>query len=98
MPALWKEDRGEYGKGMAQAREGTVPALRPAWMVDAALHPGEERMMVKCNGDGHFSTPDPSELSVRHFSCRRCGEMKKTFCPRKRMCAVCCWHTRAEAA
>ena len=54
--------------------------------------------MVKCNGDGHFSTPDPSELSVRHFSCRRCGEMKKTFCPRKRMCAVCCWHTRAEAA
>ena len=54
--------------------------------------------MVKCNGDGHFPSPDPSELSVCHFSCRRCGELKKSFCPRKRMCGVCCWQTREMAA
>lgn len=55
-------------------------------------------MMVRCNGDGHWTTPVRSEISVRHFSCRRCGEMKKSFCPRKRMCGVCCWKTRSEAA
>ena len=54
--------------------------------------------MVKCNGEGHFPTPDPSALSVLQFSCRRCGDLRKSFCLRKRMCGACCWQTHTEAA
>ena len=37
--------------------------------------------MVRCNGDGHWTTPVRSEISVRHFSCRRCGDDEEDLLP-----------------
>ena len=45
--------------------------------------------MPSCPGTGHRRYPE----SFPH-RCRQCGEDKLSWCPRKDMCALCCWHTR----
>ena len=47
------------------------------------------RTMPSCRGTGHRRYPE----SFPH-RCGRCEEGKLSWCPRKDMCALCCWHTK----
>ena len=92
MPALLEQLHANGVRPLRQVRP--VPDV---WLDRQRNRTEKEAMMVHCNGDNHLATR-VGVAAARFHACPRCSEMKRSWCPRKRVCGACCWLTRQEAS